>query len=237
MTGEIKILFGEVVDITDPDKKFRCRVAINGFTDQLEVEDLPWYFPFGIKKLPVVGDNVGVIIFDNIITSGFYTDEVNLTVSVSDEDYEHYVELFDKDIDGNNAKMTFKPSKGIETTYGNSSMMVSKDKLSLSSGASEVDITDDNIKLGADANEHVLLGEKTIDFLSDFIDVVTEVTKEFSATSQEMITWQAACSTPFTVAMTPTVTGLMAAMTALAGKIQTLKVKLDTLKSDKVLTE
>lgn len=237
MTGEIKILFGEVVDINDPDKKFRCRVSINGYTDQIETEDLPWYYPFGIRKLPEVGDIVGIIIFDNVFTSGFYTDSINLVVSIDDEDYKHYVELFDKDIEGTNAKFVFKQSKGIEGTYGNSSLNITKDKASLSSGSNQLDIDDNNIKLGSSAEEPVLLGQKTIDFMSDFLDVITEVTKEFSGTSQEMITWQGACSTPFTAAMTPTVTGLMAAMTALAGKIQTLKVKLDTLKSDKVLTE
>lgn len=238
MTGEIKILFGEVVDINDEDKKFRCRVSINGYTDQLETEDLPWYYPFGIRKLPEVGDNVGVIIFDNIITSGFYTDSINLVVSVDNEDYEHYVEVFDKNLEGTGAKLTFKKSKGIEGVYGDSMLSISKEKALLSSGGNEVSVDDDKIKLGSQsAEEPVLLGNKTIDFLSDLIDVMSEISKEFSATSSDMMTWQGACGTPFTAAMAPAVAGIMASMAAISIKIQTLKVCLESLKSDKVLTD
>lgn len=237
MLGEINILFGEVVDINDDEKLFRCRVSINGYTDEIETEDLPWYYPFGIKKLPEIGDTVGVIIFDQVITSGFYTDSVNLKVNIDDNDYANYVELFNKDFDGVNAKLTFKESKGIEVGYGDSSLNVAKEKSVLASGSSEVEVNDNNIKLGSKAEEPVLLGQKTIDFLSDIVDVITEISKEFSATSQEMITWTSACATPFTAAMLPTVSGIMSSMTAISAKVQTLKVKLDTLKSNKVLTE
>lgn len=237
MLGEINILFGEVVDINDDEKLFRCRVSINGYTDEIETEDLPWYYPFGIKKLPEIGDTVGVIIFDQVITSGFYTDSINLKVNIDDNDYINYVELFNKDFNGTNAKLTFKESKGIELVYGDSSLNVRKEKSVLASGSSEVEVTDDKIKLGAKAEEPVLLGQKTIDLLSDVIDVVTEISKEFSANSQEMITWIAACSTPFTAAMAPSILGIMSSMTAISAKVQTLKVKLDSLKSNKVLTE
>lgn len=237
MLGEINILFGEVVDINDSEKLFRCRVSINGYTDEIETEDLPWYYPFGIKKLPEIGDTVGVIIFDQVITSGFYTDSINLKVNIDDNDYLNYVELFNKDFDGTNAKLTFKESKGIELVYGDSSLNVTKEKSVLASGSSEVEVTDDKIKLGTKAEEPVLLGQKTIDLLSDVIDVVTEISKEFSNSSLEMNTWMTACGTPFTAAMAPTVLGIMSSMTSISAKVQTLKVKLDTLKSNKVLTE
>lgn len=72
MFGDINILFGKIVNVTDEQKIWRCQVSIDGSTDLLPVEDLPWYFPwYGINYLPTNGDVVPVIVFDGDFTNMF----------------------------------------------------------------------------------------------------------------------------------------------------------------------
>ena len=79
MLGNIKIFFGKVVNITDEDKLFRCQVVITGYTDEIESESLPWYFPwYGINYLPELDDVVPVIIFDDNFSTGFYNRKVGI---------------------------------------------------------------------------------------------------------------------------------------------------------------
>lgn len=78
---------GIVVDNEDPLHRSRVKVSIEGLTDQLDVDALPWYcgkYPFrctGNAQLhvPLVGSHVLVEFVDNDIYNGMYSDTfVNL---------------------------------------------------------------------------------------------------------------------------------------------------------------
>lgn len=96
MSGLIKIYFGKVVDVNDNEKINRCKISIPGYTDKINIEDLPWYFPFfGLKYLPVKNDIVPVLIFNDNIVSGFYNNKIDLISNdLSGTEYENYVELY-----------------------------------------------------------------------------------------------------------------------------------------------
>ena len=43
---------------------------------EIEIKDLPWYFPFmGADYLPLVNETVCVLIFNDNITQGFYSNK------------------------------------------------------------------------------------------------------------------------------------------------------------------
>lgn len=232
MLGEIRIYFGTVVDVNDPLKKFRCRVSINGYTDQISTEDLPWYFSFGVKQLPEEGDIVGVIIFDNVFTSGFYKIISNNKINVSDGDYIDYVRVFEND----DASITYKKSEGLTVISDDTLINLKKDVATIMGGATKVSVKDDAILLG-NAEEPVLLGDKTSELIEEILDSMTEITKTFSTTSDVMLQWTAACSTPFTAPMAAPINMLGVSMTLLTQNIVLLKSLLVGIKSQKVKTE
>ena len=68
----VQILFGKVVAVNDDEKLQRVKVSIQGYTDEISVDDLHWYYPFfGVNYLPVENDQVPVLIFNNDFTTGF----------------------------------------------------------------------------------------------------------------------------------------------------------------------
>ena len=64
--------------INDKGQKFDAEVEkqiemyIDGLTDEIKPDELPWYFPwYGLNYLPVKDDVVSVIVFDHNIVTAF----------------------------------------------------------------------------------------------------------------------------------------------------------------------
>src|SRR5690606_25077511 len=92
----INVFFGKVVDVNDDEKIFRLRITINGYTNEIETENLPWYFPFfGFNYLPIIGDTVPVLIFNGDFTQGFYIKKIDLeSTGLEGKEYENYLEIY-----------------------------------------------------------------------------------------------------------------------------------------------
>jgi hypothetical protein len=205
--GNINIYFGEVIDIQDVDNRAqRVRVRINGYTDNLTDEDLPWYFPwYGINYLPEVGDYVSVAIFDNIITSGFYGRKVNINRStLSEEDYVNYLEIFRRVINDAPVSLTYKPSTGIEFINNESGMQILQDKLSLFVASNSITITPDNIILGnPEFAQAALRGDEVLKILESLTGFTSQILQLFTPTSAIMLAFTTGSATPFTASLAP----------------------------------
>ena len=242
--GNINILFGDVVSVEDDQKICRARVRINGYTDQLEDDDLPWYFPFyGLNYLPEEGDVVSVLIFDDCLNSGFYGRKCGLSKSnLSQEDYTNYLEIFKRTINGGPVLLTYKPSSGIEFINDNSGAQIETNKLSLFCASNGITVTDSSIVLGnEDSAQAVLKGDEILKILSSMCDMISDLAKLFSITSSPdiMPTLLAGCSTPFTAAFSPAFTALTTKASMVVANIATLSAGITsaTLQSDKVKIE
>ena len=133
MIGDIKIFFGKIVSVSDELKINRCQISIDGLTNEIVPEDLPWYFPwYGINYLPIKDDVVSVIVFDDNFSTAFYSHKVNLIdLSLDADDYENYLELFKRTISDKNVSLTYKKSTGIEFINDKTKIQLELDKLSL----------------------------------------------------------------------------------------------------------
>lgn len=216
--GHINIYFGDVIEISDPDRICRVKVRINGITSDLKDDDIPFYFPwYGLNYLPEVGDIVPVMIFDGVLTSGFYGHKINISglKSMSSGDYEHYLALYDREVNGNIVSLTYKPSEGIMFMNGDTIIKSMTDVIKIMTGSNEIKITEDEISLGNDASQYALLGDNTIKALEKMMDSVMELAKPFTITSPIMTTLIGGCATPFTAAFLPAFTQLTATMEAI----------------------
>jgi len=205
MLGEIKIVFGKIVDINDDQKICRCRVSIDNYSDKLAITDLPWYFPwYGLSYLPVLNDVVPVIIFDENFSTCFYGKKIDLVDNSLGDDYTNYLEIFKRQINDKNVQLTYKSSKGIEFINDKTKIQIEIDKLSLFSDVNSVVITKDRIDIGNENQEATILGDKGVKGLHDIIkhqaNTITEIYNMMNAIS-------GACTTPFTIpikiALTP----------------------------------
>lgn len=220
MLGNVNIYFGKVVSIEDSEKILRVKVRINGLTHELSDNDLPYYFPwYGVNYLPVEGDIVPVIIFDHIITSGFYGRSIDKNKSnISDDDYNNYLEIYRRD----GVELTYKKSEGICFMNDDTLVQIETQKLSLFVSYNSITITPDMIKIGDKAEQYALQGDKVVKLFEDVVDQMIEITKNFLPTSEIMIAATAACGTPFTA-------GFLAPITTLGIKMQLLFTSLSTL--------
>lgn len=146
--NDIKIYFGIVDDIIDDEKLFRVRAKIKGYTDEIETRDLPWYYPwFGVNYLPEIGDEIGIVIFNDEFVNGFYTKKADVIKRdyVSDDDYATYLEIYKRDID--KVKLIYEKSKGINFTYDTSNLNIDKDKIVNTVGDSKSTFDDDKLDI------------------------------------------------------------------------------------------
>lgn len=127
--NSIKIYFGKVVDLDDSEKLFRVKASIIGYTDQIEKENLSWYYPwYGINFLPKIGDEIPIIIFNNEFAHGFYTKKANNnSLEVSDDDYKTYLEIYKREDD--KVTINYQKSKGIVLEYDKAVTNIDKDKI------------------------------------------------------------------------------------------------------------
>lgn len=234
MLGDVKILFGSIVDIADKAKLFRSKVSIPGYTDEIDKELLPWYYPFGgIDFLPIEGDEVSVLIFDNDFRSGFYGKKVDSKVDgVSDSDYSNYLELFKRD----GVELTYTKTDGIKFINSGSGVQIEEDIVTLFVKSNTITISDKKIMLGDSGQEASLLGDKTVDLLNTIItlqqNTITEMLKMFasvvSSSSPNPLTMAIG------IALGPMVT---AATTTLTKTIPELKATVKQIQSKKVFIE
>jgi hypothetical protein len=75
---------GTVVDTLDPFSSNRVKVQLDGVTDEINPEDLPWYYilmhvqsqPQGQNNIPAMGSRVVVTFLDDDIMNGRITHSV-----------------------------------------------------------------------------------------------------------------------------------------------------------------
>lgn len=236
MLGEIKIFFGKVVDVSDDLKINRCRISIDGLTDEIKPEDLPWYFPwYGLSYLPIKDDVVPVLVFDDNFSTCFYGNKLDLVdLKLDDGDYENYLEIFKRSIDDKNVSLTYKKSTGIEFINDKYKIQIEKDKLSLFNDTLGITIEKDKINIGEKSGEATLLGDKTVKHLLDIVkhqqETIDGMLTIFDAIS-------AACVTPFTLpikaALTPLTITYKASLKISNTKLETNNTK-NNLQSQKV---
>ena len=239
--GCINILFGEVVSIEDVQKICRVRVSINGYTDQLDDDDLPWYFPFyGLNYLPEEGDIVSVLIFDGCISSGFYGRKCGLSNKDLGEDYANYLEIFKRTINGAPVSLTYTESSGIEFVNDDSGIQIEADKLSLFCASNSIVVTESSIVLGNEEYAQASLkGDDVLKILGNMADLMDEIVKLFLPTSDIMIGLMAGCATPFTAAFLPNFINLSVKSQLIHTSIATLSAGImpALLQSEKVKIE
>jgi hypothetical protein len=239
MLGDINIYFGKVVDIKDDQKIFRCKVKINGYTEKIEITDLPWYFSWnGISFLPEIDNVVPVIIFDKNFNTGFYSNKkVNLEGNeISDENYDNYLEIFKRSIDNKNVQLTYTKSEGIQFKNDVSQIQLLIDNINLICGNNKIEITENKINLGTNNLEPTLMGNKTVQQLKDIIshqqNTITKIFQIFLAINT------ASSGTPFTL---PISTALAPLINSLQPQLITENTQLtaasNNLQSNKVSNE
>lgn len=145
--NDIKVYFGFVKSVNDEARVFRAQVSIPGKTDQSDETGLPWYFPwYGINYLPKEGDEVAVIIFDNNLSTGFYTPKLDIQQrEISEEDYPTYLELYKNNED--KIKLVYQKSKGVLFNNDKSVLNLQKDKSVLQTDKSNITLTENDMNL------------------------------------------------------------------------------------------
>lgn len=239
--GKVNVFFGEVTNIDDELKLSRVQVKINGLTESLPEEDIPYYFSWGgVNYLPQVGDIVPVIIFDGNVLAGFYGKTVAKKLNKDDGlDYENYLEIFRREVDGELVSLSYTPSKGIEFINADTGILVENDMITLFSSTNKITMTSSQIKIGNNAQQYALKGDDTLKVLSDLCGYVKEITKQFLMTSTTWPTVIGACATPFTAALGVAFTTLSAQMTLIFTSLATLQsgITKSMLQSNKVMIE
>lgn len=239
--GKVNIFFGEVTNIDDETKLSRVQVKINGYTEDLPEEDIPWYFSWGgINYLPQVGDIVPVMIFDGNILAGFYGKTIAKRLNKDDGlDYENYLEIFRREVDGELVSMSYTPSKGIEFINSESGMLVENDMITLFSSSNKITMTKSEIKIGNNAEQYALKGDDVVKVLEQMCGYMKEITKQFLMTSTTWPTVIGACATPFTAALGVAFGTLSAQMTLIFTSLATLQAGItrSMLQSNKVKIE
>src|ERR1035437_429841 len=208
--GDLNVYFGSVVDVTDSNKLLRVRIQIDGLTNEIVKENLPWYFPwYGINYLPILGDVVPVIMFDGNISTCFYGQKVDVDKSkISDADYADYLEIFSRTIDDKEVFIGYKKSEGIVFSNDTSKVQLEIDKLTLFVGANSIFIDKDTIKLGNNAKQMTLLGDSTV---KELHAIIAHQKNTISAMMTIYQAIAAVCVTPFTAPIGGAITGAMPA--------------------------
>jgi len=169
--GNIRIYFGKVVSVSDEKKLCRCQISVDNYTEKIPKAELPWYFPwYGLNYLPVEGDIVPVIIFDDNFSTAFYSRKLDLKdAGLDDGDYANYLEIFKRTIEDKNVQLTYTTSKGIEFINGDGKIQIEIETLSLFVGTNSIVMTKDRIDIGDDNQEATILGDKGVEHLHNII--------------------------------------------------------------------
>lgn len=236
--GKISIYFGKVHSTDDPQKLLRCQVIIPGFTEKLNAGELPWYWSWGgLNYLPVKGDTVPVIIFDNNFSTAFYGkkldihDKVNIEAELSDGDYVNYLEIFKRNINDSNVQLTYKTSTGIELVNGETKTQTELEKYTIFCKANTVTITESRIDIGNQGLEPAILGDKCTAELHAIIKHQANIITQMYTGFQKII---AGCTSPFTAPIAAQLSPHMGTQAMLKSENSKVDGDVDPLKSEMV---
>ena len=196
-----EIFFGKILNVEDTEHLCRCRISINGFTDKLNADEMPWYYPwYGLNYLPEPDDIVPVLVFDNNFSTAFYGNKINLDKTenskLDGDDYKHYLEIFKRNIDDKNVQLTYTKSKGIEFINDKNGEIIMLDKIKLFVDSTDITITNDLITIGNNGLEFSLMGDKTVKHLQNIIKHQQNTINNMYQGFQKII---AGCTSPFTL--------------------------------------
>ena len=203
------IYFGDVVDVADSEVLNRVKVSIPGKTNELSTDELSWYFPMlGMDQLPIVGDKVPVVIFNNDFTTGFYlkklVDSDNSQSLFSGTEYENYLELYKR----LGVQITYNEADGIQNINKNVKVQLLEDVYHKFVRPSEDDefvegdkkinhfkMTHDRFDLGTDG-EATPLGDKTVAVLLEQLALSNQMYKNCMTLFQAVLD---GCTNPYTM--------------------------------------
>lgn len=234
--GNVKIFFGKVTAVLDETKMYRIQVSIPSYTDKIELEKLPWYFPwYGIKYLPVIDDILPVIIFDGNFATGFYGSKVNVDGSaISEDDYENYLEIFKRLVNDKQITLGYTVTEGILFQNGDNMITIGLEMISFMFAGWGITIEDGVINIGSGGTA-ALLGDKTVEHLHAIIAHQNATITEFGNILQAMLS---ACVTPFTAPISAAGMPLLTAgKTKLMLENTKIDKKTDMLQSEKIFIE
>lgn len=198
--GNIQIFFGQVVDIEDPQQSCRCRVAIQGKTDQIEKEKLPWYFAWnGISSLPQLNDEVSVMIFDGNFATGFYGSKLVSDSVQTAINYRDYVEVFKKMTCDSDSSITYSHTGGLNIQNKNNGLTAGLANVKMFCGENSLNMTENMISLGTENTEAMLMGDKTVTYLNDIIKSIGDIVEIMYGGFEKIMT--AAMPNPYTTAI------------------------------------
>lgn len=202
------IMFGKVVSVKDEKFIHRIRCTVDGYTDELTEENLPWYYPFyGVNYLPLIGDVVPLIIFDGDFSTGMYGRKVD-TVSreLDGDDYENYLEIFKRTVGEDVVQLTYKKSTGIELINKDSKEQIEIDKITLFVKENQIFIDESYIKLGNQNLEMSLLGDQTVSYLKEQIALSEKIKDQYKGVFDAI---SSACTSPFTMPIGAAIKGML----------------------------
>lgn len=243
MLGNIQIFFGRVADVTDPEKSRRLKISINGMTDKLKTEDLPWYIPMTNDYIPEINDVVPVLIFDNVLSSGLYGKKLGKKLStLSDGDYSNYLEIFKRIVNNKLVNLSYKESTGIEFINDDTGITIEGNKLLLFCASNGIILSEDSIILGKeDLAQYALKGDEVLKLLENMCTILQDLVKLFSpaASPDIMPAFIAGSSTPYTMAYSAPFTALSTKASLILTNIATLSAGITSslLQSNKVKIE
>ena len=185
------IFFGNVVDVNDDQKLLRIRASVNGYTNEISKDDLPWYYSFfGVRYLPVIGDVVPIIIFNNNFSTGMYGNRIeDNIVQLEGTEYENYVELYKR----LGVQLTYKESTGIELINDKSFIQIEKEKIIQNVDGFTFTHVKDRFDLGT-GGEATPLGDKTVAVLHKIVKFIDE---DFTSLMSLFEAIKSASSSPF----------------------------------------
>lgn len=236
-SSKINLFFGKVTDILDKDEHIkRVRISIKGYTDELPVDKMPWYFPFyGVNFLPEVDDIVPVLIFDNNFVTGFYGRKIDCKPrELDDDDYKFYLEVYKRKCGDDEVQLTYTKSKGIEFINKDCRTVIEIDKTTFFCKANYIEITEDKINLGDGAKEATPLGDKTVKELHDIIkhqkNTIEQMYKGFNLII-------AGCTSPFTAPIAAQLAPHLPTKVTLIQENTTVDTAADKIQSKKCFIE
>ena len=175
------IYFAKVVSVVDDKKLYRIQATIAGFTDQIDPTTLCWYYPFyGIDFLPVKDDTVPVIIFNGNFSTGLYLCKCDpIASTLSDSDYQNYLEIFKRKVGSDNVELTYTPSLGINFIEGKGKINIQNTQVQSILNDTQVLITDGRIDLGKDpkSGQPAPLGDDTVKALQQALTEISNLRK------------------------------------------------------------
>lgn len=228
----VQIMFGKVVAVNDDQKLHRVKVSIQGYTDQIAIDDLHWYYPFfGVNYIPIINDQVPVLIFNNDFTTGFFNNKVDLeAIEYDDSEYENYLEIYKR----LGVQLTYNETDGIRFINQKSLVQIEDGRASMYVEDNQITLNKDRIDLGTDG-EPAPLGDMTVEAFAKYMDAMQT---QYEKIMDCLDAIKQGCVTPHTKGIQM---GLIATMpiaeNTVPSKHDSAKQYSETIRSKKVFVE